>query len=237
MAQLLTAILNRDNMRIPAAMYFALNGIESRLTMVNNSLMELLHELKQRELEAKPEKPAIDTLRALWRTMIGILRGLKQIRNQIAHGQIVGVDLVQIAPNHHMAFPRLTSPVMNFSSFRDAHEKEASPGMTANDIHDHSIAVHSAAETVRGFEKCVRFIHAENAEALREKLAQLDAELRHLDAQCNPNSTKQQSQHQSSLGKSPKASQAERRDAMMWRADLKAVRAQLVRVLTLKPNS
>src|ERR1017187_2560378 len=219
MVQLLTAILNRDNMGIPAAMYFALSGIESRLKMVSDGFMELLYELKKRELETKPERPSVDALISLWRTMIGRLRGLKLTRNKIAHGQIVGVDMVQIAVGTYMAFPRLTSPAFNFSRFREAREKGESPGMTANEIQDHHMAVYRAAKAVQEFEDCVRLTHAGNTVALLEKLSQLDAELQRQDAQGNQNSAKQPSQLQSSHARSLKSSQAERRDAMMWRAD------------------
>jgi hypothetical protein len=51
MAQLLTAIVNRGNMGILAAMYFALSGSESRLTIVNDGFAELLYELKKGNLK------------------------------------------------------------------------------------------------------------------------------------------------------------------------------------------
>jgi hypothetical protein len=59
-------------------MYFALSGIESRLTIANDGFAELLYELKKGELETKPEKPTVDALTSLWRKMIKRLRGLQE---------------------------------------------------------------------------------------------------------------------------------------------------------------
>ena len=231
MVQLLTAVLNRDNMGIPAAMYFALSGIESRLTMVSDGFMELLFELKRQELEIKPEKPYVDRLGGLWRKMIKGLRELKQTRNHIAHGQIVGVDTIEFAPNSYFSFPRLTSPAFNFSRFREAREKGMSPGMSAKEIQDHSTAVEHASNVVQEFEDCVRLIHAGDTEALLEKLPQLEAELRRQGGQDSQTSAKQPSQ----LRPSPvKLSQAERRDAVMYRADLKTVRSRLIWLLAFR---
>jgi hypothetical protein len=207
MVALLTAILNRENMGIPAAMYFALSGIESRLTMVSYAFTELLFE--QEKTEYAPR------LGSLWDKMIRRLKRLKTTRNQVAHGQIVSISDPQLSGGSPLGTQRLTSPAYDFSRFREARKEGRLPGLSAKEVLEHSKAVYAASQSVYDFEQCVRFIHADSVKALLEKLLQLEARGQRSGAPHSPTPKGASSQPPPSQGKRPKMSKRERRESLI----------------------
>jgi hypothetical protein len=80
LVKLLTAVLKQDNMKLPAAMYFSLTGLDGRRRMVDSALRELLagnnHEKR---------------IECAWNTISKKIKQLTDVRNAVAHGQIVHV--------------------------------------------------------------------------------------------------------------------------------------------------
>jgi hypothetical protein len=217
MTELLTAILNRDDMHLPAAMYFSLSGIEARFRLVSAALVELLHPLKKAQEKLPVADQSADQVLKLWRPLANRLRRLKDTRNQVAHGQIMSIG--GWADDDKLGTPRLTSPMWDV--MRRLGDLRASrkppPGLRSNDIFVHSAAVTKAAEHIRDLNECVRLIHAANKPALREKLAQLEREHPHQDGPNSLTPPKPGSRHRASTQTGRKLSAKQRRLAALGR--------------------
>jgi hypothetical protein len=169
--ELLTAILNLEYMKFPAAMYFSLTGLDSRLRMVNAALQELLHEQREAREVTTLAASLITRIEALWKTITNKLNRLRGTRNKVAHGQIV---TVVGAGGWSMGVPRLTSPQLDWAQFRTSQKRKQLPGLSANDLNVSQKAVYTVAMQVREFATFVRLMHVAEHSSLLRKFAELE---------------------------------------------------------------
>lgn len=157
LVRVLTAVLNQENMRVPAAMYFSLNGIDARMRLANSAFMELV-----------AEKPYEIVACCLWGKIMKKLNDYKKVRNKVAHGQIIGVGAT-----NGVGRPRLTSPLLNWGQYREPLKKRQLPGMSANDLQQSQAAVQEIAKAIEEFEIVARLIHKGDEASLLQKFAEL----------------------------------------------------------------
>lgn len=168
LVQLLSATLNHENMMVPAAMYFALSGIETRIRIVDRALRELLFK------SGKEVSADITRIETAWNTIENRLRRLRAVRNKVAHGQIVTCSSPKSGP---LGTPRLTSPIWDFAFFRNAMSTGQLPGLGANELNVSQEAVYRVAEKVSLLEEVIRQLHIGQNAGMLQKIANLEASL------------------------------------------------------------
>ena len=160
LVMMLTAILKLHNYRIPAAIYFTLTSLESRMNIVDAAFRELLEGRLLKE-----------EILILWHATFCTLSRLKVTRNKIAHGQIMHQARTK---KIHM---RLTAPMMKYMAHTNLDDGAQLHGLSANDLEHSAKAAREIASDLERFEAIAFLAHQETDAALatlRERLRELE---------------------------------------------------------------
>jgi hypothetical protein len=157
---LLDGILNdRHNTKMTAilsTMYFSLSNLESRIGLVDAAIRATF-DGNALEKEFEPE----------WNHLRNKLNGLKKVRNKVAHGQLA---TVAVGRRNHV---RLTSPIFDFQSSREAQKNRQVPGLSASDLRHSRIAIGSAIAIIDAFSEIMAHLRSNDISTLRGTLARL----------------------------------------------------------------
>ena len=161
MVMLLYAILRDDQGRFSSAIYFAPSAIETRFTIVEKAIRELAD-------STCCEKEIITS----WGNVLSKLNALKEKRNKIAHGQIS-----TMGSHGGKNYVRLTHPIFNIQETRRYRRRRQIPGLTLSDLETHLRLLYNIIEKLEAFRLIIDLLHAGDFSALKQRLAELEADL------------------------------------------------------------
>jgi hypothetical protein len=165
LSALLYVLINKPDSKIAYAIYFSPTSFEARVTLVENSLIQIASE---------NDKLAI--LIDLWKIAAVNLQRARRLRNAIAHGTPSTVVIGD------KPFARLTAPAFDIIRIGRTIANRQIPGLTHNDIENGLNRVLRLNEAVDAFSRVVSEFHEGNPK-LQERFAELEQSLTRLRSQ------------------------------------------------------
>jgi hypothetical protein len=144
--------------RFSSAIYFAVGGLDVRISIVDAAFRELLDQHQFR-----------DQIMEKWDSLLNTIGRLKRTRNKVAHGQITTTSAN--GKNH----VRLTAPIFHQQSSRAAFRKRQIPGISANDLEKSVQAVNQAITQLFSFSSIANLITGNQPHRLPGAIAELEA--------------------------------------------------------------
>lgn len=162
LSALLYVLLNKPASQVAYAIYFSPTSFEARVTIVENTLIQIAS-----------ENDKLAPLTKMWKTASFYIQKVRRLRNAIAHG----------TPTTVMAFDkphaRFTAPAFDIIRIGRIMANRQIPGLTHHDIEQGYKRVLLLHEIVDGFNRAVSAFHEGNP-ALPEKFAELERSLTRL---------------------------------------------------------
>jgi len=153
LALLLGKIIHDPSNSLASAIYFAPSNTETRMGIVTAAL----------KVNLSPSPHFTEILKR-WKTLQNRFGRKKNIRNQIAHGQII---TIRFNGKNHI---RLTSPLFDFSRHSDSLKKGQKPGLGPSEITNAATGIKTLTLEIHEWWKIVSAPHSKDVDALLEKL-------------------------------------------------------------------
>lgn len=158
LSTLLYAILNAKKSKLAYAIYYSPTSLEARCDLVENALIQIAS-----------ENDALDSLIPSWALISERLRRIRNVRNAIAHGSPVTLNI------RGKAYARWIPPAFDVIRIGRKIDRRQIPGLSLNDLKQGATKVHSLTECIDAVNRTVTGFHA--SEALQPKFRELEDRL------------------------------------------------------------